>query len=72
MKTNLFKRRIGAALAAIAAVLARILCAFDLRDAFVFGGLGLAGYGIALVHRPAAFVVVGVALFWLGTRKGSE
>ena len=41
---------------------------FDLRDAFVFGGLALAGIGIGLMHLPAALIVVGAALFWLGVR----
>lgn len=44
---------------------------FDLRDAFVFGGLGAVGYGIASFSVPAACIVVGAAIFWLGVRKGS-
>ncbi len=40
----------------------------DLRDAFVFGGIASVGYGISLLSPPAAFVVVGLAFFWLGIR----
>lgn len=43
--------------------------AIDLRDVFVFGGLGCAVYGIAQVHSPAAWIVGGAALFWLGIKK---
>ena len=46
----------------------RLHSAFDVRDVFVFGGIGLAGYGIWIVSPPAAFVVVGLAFFWLGIR----
>lgn len=45
------------------------LSAVDLRDAFVFGGLGLVGYGIGQLHVPAACIAVGAVLFWLGIRK---
>lgn len=41
----------------------------ELRDAFVFGGLGLALYGVAQVYAPAAWIAAGGALFWLGIRK---
>ena len=34
--------------------------------AFVFGGTGLAGYGAWMVYEPAAFILVGGVLFWLG------
>lgn len=40
----------------------------DLRDAFVFSGLALVGYGLFSVYPPAAFIVVGAALFWMGAR----
>jgi hypothetical protein len=46
-----------------------VTSAFDLRDLFVFSGLGAAWYGLSQVSSPAAWVVVGVALFWLGVRK---
>lgn len=54
--------RIRRALAAIGAEL-------ELRDVFVFGGLGCAVYGIAQFHVPAAWIVGGAALFWLGVRR---
>lgn len=41
---------------------------FDLRDAFVFGGLAAVGYGLACIHPPAAWIVCGAALFWLGVK----
>ena len=41
----------------------------ELRDVFVFSGLGCAAYGAALVFPPAGWIVAGVALFWLGVRK---
>ena len=40
----------------------------DLRDVLVFGGIGMVGYGISMVSPPAAWVVVGLASFWLGVR----
>ncbi len=39
---------------------------FDLRDALVFGGLGLVGYGAWLIYQPAAPIVVGSGLFFIG------
>lgn len=41
----------------------------DLRDALVFGGLGLAAYGAWLIFPPAAWLLAGGALFWIGMRK---
>ena len=41
----------------------------DLRDVFVFGGLACAVIGVAQVFVPAAWVVGGAALFWLGVRR---
>lgn len=38
----------------------------DLRDGFAFGGLALVGYGLYAVYPPAAFIVVGAVLFWMG------
>jgi hypothetical protein len=49
-----------------------LLAALDLRDAFVFGGIGLVGYGIGQIYVPAAQIVVGCVIFWLGIRKGGE
>lgn len=50
-------------------VLAAIGAELELRDVFVFGGLGCAVYGIAQVHQPAAWIVGGATLFWLGVRR---
>jgi len=41
----------------------------DLRDLCVFGGLAMIGNGIAAVYPPAAWIVCGSALFWLGVRR---
>lgn len=49
--------------------LATIASLFDLRDAFVFGGLALIGIGLDQISRPAALIVVGAVLLWLGVRK---
>ena len=38
------------------------------RDVVTFGGLGAVCYGVAQVHEPAAWIVGGCALFWLGVR----
>lgn len=40
----------------------------DVRDTCVFGGIGMVGYGISLLSPAAAWVVVGLAFFWLGVR----
>lgn len=40
----------------------------DLRDVIVFGGIGMVGNGIAALSPPAAWVVCGLMLFWLGVR----
>lgn len=42
--------------------------AFDLRDCFWITGLAAAAYGISMVSVPAAWITVGVALFWLGVK----
>lgn len=49
-----------------------LLAALDLRDAFVFGGLALVGYGLWQIYIPAAPIVVGSACFWLGIRKAVD
>lgn len=41
----------------------------DLRDALAFGGLAMLGYGLWLIAPPAAFIVCGAALFWLGAGR---
>lgn len=42
---------------------------FDLRDAFVFSGMGAVYYGLFQIYPPAAWIVLGVALFWLGVKQ---
>lgn len=41
----------------------------DLRDVFCFGGLASVGAGVAQIHVPAALIVVGAVLFWLGVKR---
>lgn len=48
--------------------LRQLTALLDLRDAVTFGGLGMVGYGISLIYPPAAWIVVGTVLFWLGAR----
>lgn len=43
--------------------------ALDMRDVITFGGLALACYGIHQIYPPAAEIVGGGALFWLGVRS---
>ena len=43
--------------------------AVDLRDVFVFGGLGLAFYGLAQWDIGLACSVIGAVIFWLGVRR---
>lgn len=50
---------------AIAAVVRHV----DLRDVFVFGGLGATVYGVAGFSAPAAWIVGGVVLFVLGMKR---
>jgi len=40
--------------------------AVDLRDGFVFGGLGILGYGLYLYRPWISFSVVGVILLAIG------
>jgi hypothetical protein len=40
----------------------------DIRDALVFGGIGMAAYGISLLSLPASLVFAGLMLFYLGIR----
>ena len=42
--------------------------AVDLRDLLVFGGLAAIGYGVNMIYPPAAWIVCGAVLFWLGVR----
>ena len=39
---------------------------FDFRDAIVFIGIALIGIGAYMIYQPAAFIVCGAMLFWLG------
>lgn len=41
----------------------------DLRDVFAFGGLGSIFYGVYQFSAPAAFTIIGIAVFWLGVRR---
>jgi len=49
-------------------IISTLAGAIDLRDAFVFGGIALVGYGVHAIYPPAAFIVVGLAVFWIGVR----
>lgn len=40
----------------------------DLKDLFVFGGLGFAAYGIYMIYPPAAFILPGLFFVWLGLK----
>jgi len=41
----------------------------DLRDVFVFCGLGAVGYGVAQIHTPSAWIVTGIVVLMLGLRR---
>ena len=57
-------------IASIAMLLARVLFeTFDLRDAFWVCGLSAIGYGVAQIHAPAAWIICGAAIFWMGVRR---
>ena len=47
----------------------RIGGVFDLRDVFVFGGLGLVSAGLHEIYPPAALVIPGALLVWMGMRR---
>jgi len=40
-----------------------------LQDLHAYGGILLAGAGLALIYVPAALVAVGAALFYLAVRR---
>jgi len=44
----------------------------DLRDVFVFSGIGFSAYGAFLIYPPACFLVIGLPLFYLGITKGAR
>jgi hypothetical protein len=47
----------------------RVLSEIELRDAFVFIGIGCASFGASQVYPPAGWITLGLALFWLGSRR---
>lgn len=55
----------------IGAAVVAVVSAFDLRDAMLFAGIGLLGYGLYDIYPPAAFIVPGaifVAVATFGAR----
>lgn len=50
------------------ALRAGLVATFDLRDIFWVGGLSAVTYGVWQVHEPAAWIVCGAVLFWMGVR----
>lgn len=55
--------------ARLAKWLSSVRAGIELRDVFVFGGLSCVVIGTSQVYVPAAWVVAGGALFWLGVRR---
>lgn len=43
--------------------------AVDLRDAFWVAGLAAVGYGLSQIYPPAAWIVCGAVIFWMGVRR---
>jgi hypothetical protein len=41
----------------------------ELRDVLAFGGLALFGYGVHCIYPPAAWILCGAVLFWLGVKR---
>jgi len=62
---DMMKRLPGAAARARSAIAEN----FELREVFVFGGLSAVGYGVAQIHAPSAWIVIGTALVILGMRR---
>lgn len=58
-------RRIAEALRAARARLPSML---ELRDVFWISGLAAVCYGTSLIYPPAAWIVGGVVIFWMGIR----
>lgn len=54
------------ALQDIRADVCKLVGAFDLRDIFALGGLGMVFYGLAQIYQPAAWIVCGAVLFYIG------
>jgi hypothetical protein len=42
---------------------------FELNDVFWIAGLSAVGYGVAQIYPPAAWIICGAALFWMGVKK---
>lgn len=49
---------------------ARLESPLDIRDLFTFGGLAMVGNGTHMIYPPAAWIVVGAVLYWIGIRHG--
>ncbi len=60
------RSRIGAAWAALASGIFAFWKAFDIRDIFVFGGLGMLGYGLYEYQPWVSFSVCGALLMIIG------
>lgn len=41
----------------------------DIRDVFIFGGVGLMACGIWQIYPPASAIISGSIFFWLGIRR---
>jgi hypothetical protein len=63
MKLRVRVRGIGATVGKVASAIGK---AIDLRDCFVFGGLGVMGYGLYLFRPWVAFTVCGAILLAIG------
>lgn len=50
------------------ALAARLTQFIDLRDCFVFAGIGLTAYGLALIYAPIGWLFAGLSVAWLGIR----
>ena len=50
----------------IRSFVSKVYTAFDVRDFFVFGGLGMIGWGLYLFEPWIAYVVTGILLMLLG------
>jgi hypothetical protein len=53
----------------IALIRGTIARTIELREIFVFGGLAAVGYGIAQIHAPSAWIIIGATFFLLGMRR---
>lgn len=63
------KKLLGRLRVTLTRVATQVLARVDLRDVFVFSGLGAVGYGIAQMHVPTAWIVMGTVIFLLGVRR---